>query len=152
MAKHNFTDEDDRHYISLLQENINRMSSNSANCKTWLVTILAALLAIQISLQELQGILWVALIPAILFYVLDSYYLGLERRFIKIEGNFVEHEKTDEDLSTLLYNFNTKAIMGDAKATLQSMGSISTFPCYITIILIIVVVSAWPCISTLICK
>lgn len=54
MAKHNFSEEDDRQYISLLQENINRMASNSANCKTWLVTILAALLAIQISLQELR--------------------------------------------------------------------------------------------------
>lgn len=150
MAKHNFTEEDDRHYILLLQENINRMASNSANCKTWLVTILAALLAIQVSLQELQGILWIALIPALLFYLIDSYYLGLERRFIKIENNFVEHEKTDDALSSLLYNFDTKAIMSDGKATWQSMGSASTFPFYITIILIIVVVSAWPCISTLI--
>ncbi len=30
--------EDDRHYISLLQENINRMAGNSANCKGWLLT------------------------------------------------------------------------------------------------------------------
>lgn len=152
MAKHHFTEEDDRHYISLLQENINRMASNSANCKTWLVTILAALLAIQVSLQELQGILWIALVPAILFYILDSYYLGLERRFIKIEGNFVEHEKTDDTLFLLLYNFNTKAIMGDWKATWLAMGSASTFPFYITVIIIILVVSAWPCISSLICK
>ena len=152
MAKHDFTEEDDRHYISLLQENINRMASNSANCKTWLVTILAALLALQVSLQELQGILWIALIPAILFYILDGYYLGLERRFIKIEGNFVEHEKTDEVLSSYLYNFNTKAIMSDRTATWQAMWSASTCPFYITVILIIVVVSAWPYISTLICK
>lgn len=152
MAKHNFTEEDDRHYISLLQENINRMASNSANCKTWLVTILAALLAIQISLQELQGILWIALVPAVLFYVLDSYYLGLEHRLIKIEGIFVKHEKTDESLSSLLYNFNTKGIMSDRKATWKAMWSVSTFPFYITIILIIVVISAWPCISLLIRK
>ena len=150
MAKHKFTEEDDRQYISLLQENINRMASNSANCKTWLVTILAALLAIQVSLQELQGILWVALIPAILFYVLDSYYLGLERRFIRIEGNFVEHERHDEDLSALLYNFDTKTIMSDRKATWQAMGSTSTWPFYIIVIFIIVVIYAWPYISSLI--
>ena len=150
MAKHNFTEEDDRHYISILQENINRMASNSANCKTWLVTILAALLAIQVSLQELQGILWIALIPTILFYILDSYYLGLERRFIKIENNFVEHEKADNTLYSRLYDFDTKSIMGDGKATWQAMGSASTFPFYITVVLIIVGVSAWPCISSLI--
>lgn len=149
MAKHVFSDEDDRHYISLLQENINRMASNSANCKTWLVTILAALLAIQASLQELQGILWIALIPAILFYLLDSYYLGLERRFIKIEGAFVEGEKQEANTTSMLYNFNTKSIMSDGKATWEAMGSTSTWPFYITIVVVIVVVSAWPCIKAI---
>ena len=149
MAEHVFSEEDDRHYISLLQENINRMASNSANCKTWLVTILAALLAIQVSLQELQGILWIALIPAILFYLLDSYYLGLERRFIKIEGGFVDNEKQGSDMTAMLYNFNTKSIMSDCKATWNAMGSTSTWPFYITIILVIVVISAWPCIRGL---
>ena len=149
MAEHVFSEEDDRHYISLLQENINRMASNSANCKTWLVTILAALLAIQVSLQELQGILWIALIPAILFYLLDSYYLGLERRFIKIEGAFVDNEKQGSDMTAMLYNFNTKSIMSDCKATRKAMGSTSTLPFYITIVLVIVVISAWPCIKAI---
>ena len=149
MAKHIFTDEDDRHYISLLQDNINRMASNSASCKTWLVTIVAALLAVQISLQELHGILWVALLPAILFYVLDSYYLGLEQRFIKIEIKFVEHEKTDDDLFPYLYFFNTKAIMSDVTATLQALSSFSTWPFYLIIILMIVVISTWPCITNI---
>lgn len=149
MAKHNFTDEDDRHYISLLQENINRMASNSANCKTWLITIIAALLAIQISLKELQGVLWIALVPAILFYVLDSYYLGLERRFIKIEQAFVEKEKKGDDISSYLYNFDTKSILGDLKATWCAMGSISTWPLYLTIVVVIMVVSLWSCISSL---
>ena len=149
MAKHNFSEEDDRHYISLLQENINRMASNSANCKTWLVTIIAALLAIQISLKELQGILWVALVPAILFYVLDSFYLGLERRFIKIEQAFVKKEKNGDDISSYLYNFYTKSVMGDIKATWRAMGSFSTWPFYLTIVVVILAVSLWPCISSL---
>lgn len=152
MAMHNFSEEDDRHYISLLQENINRMASNSANCKTWLVTILAALMAIQVSLQELQGILWIALIPAVLFYVLDSYYLGLERRFIKIERAFVEKEQQGEDLSQMLYNFNTKGVMSDGKATWNAMGSTSTWLFYLTVIVVIVVVSAWSVISCLLCN
>lgn len=140
MAKHVFSEEDDRHYISLLQENINRMASNSANCKTWLVTILAALLAIQASLRELQGILWIALIPAILFYLLDSYYLGLERRFIKIEGAFVEDEKQEANTTSMLYNFNTKSIMSDSKATWEAMGSTSTWPFYLAIIVLVVLI------------
>ena len=38
--------EDDRHYISLLQENINRMAGNSANCKGWLLTLVSAITAL----------------------------------------------------------------------------------------------------------
>ena len=151
MATHNFTAEDDRHYISLLQENIKRMASNSANCKTWLVTILSALLAIQVSLQELQGVLWIALVPAILFYFLDSYYLGLEHRFIKIEKTFVENKQQDMDLTGMLYNFNTKDVISDCKATWEAMGSTSTWPFYLTIFMVIVVISAWPCIRTVFC-
>ena len=71
--KDNLT-ETDRHYISLLQENINRVASNSANCKTWLVTLVAAILALQLTSKELQSVLWVALGLIVLFYILDSYY------------------------------------------------------------------------------
>lgn len=147
MATHSFNEEDDRHYISLLQENINRMASNSANCKTWLVTILAALLAIQISIEELRGILWIAIIPTILFYFLDSFYLGIERRFIQIEGKFVKAKKNEGDVDSLIYDFNTKAVSSDKIATWKAMGSTSTWPFYLTIIAIIVVISLWPIIS-----
>lgn len=33
-----------RHYLSMLQDNITRMATNSANCKTWTITIVTALL------------------------------------------------------------------------------------------------------------
>lgn len=144
MAVHKFTDEDDRHYISLLQENINRMATNSANCKTWLVTILAALMAIQITLQELQGLLWVGLLPNILFFVLDCYYLGLERRFIKIEENFVAKEQNGDDTKGGLYNFKTKAVMGDIEATCGAMKSFSTWPFYGFVAVYILLICLWP--------
>lgn len=140
MASKIFDVEDDRHYISLLQENINRMAANSANCKTWLVTILAALLAVQASIVELRGIVWIALIPAVLFYLLDSYYLGLERRFIKLEGRFVKEIKAGGDTTQLQYDFNVKGVMSDVKATFLAMGSTSTWPFYIAIIVVVVVI------------
>ena len=48
--------ETDRHYISLLQENINRMAANSANCKTWLVTLVTAIIALQLTSNELRSV------------------------------------------------------------------------------------------------
>lgn len=48
MAKRTNTTEiyndDDRLYLQMMQENIARMAGNSANCKTWLVTLVAAML------------------------------------------------------------------------------------------------------------
>ena len=34
--------EDDRQYLQMMQDNITRMAANSSNCKSWLVTIVAA--------------------------------------------------------------------------------------------------------------
>ena len=140
MASNIFSEEDDRNYISLLQENINRMASNSANCKTWLITILAALLAVQASLSELRGLVWIALIPTVLFYFLDSYYLGLERRFIKIEERFINEKRTGHDTTQMHYDFKTKSIMSDCKATFYAMGSTSTWLFYLTIIAIVILI------------
>lgn len=130
--------ESDRHYISLLQENINRMSSNSANCKTWLLTIVAAILALQLTCNELRNILWVALVLIILFYILDSYYLGLEKKFIKIEESFVKMVKKKNDMEIIenIYLFNINAI-NDKCSTLSAMISPSTFLFYLIPFLVV---------------
>ncbi len=100
-----FEKESVRHYISLLQENINRMASNCTNCKTWLITIVSALCALQLANDAIRGYLWIALIPTVLFLVLDAYYLGQEKRFRDIEASFVEKVKLGEDVLPELYTF-----------------------------------------------
>lgn len=100
-----FEKESVRHYISLLQENINRMASNCTNCKTWLITIVSALCALQLAYDAIKGYLWIALIPTVLFLVLDAYYLGQEKRFRDIETGFVERIKSGEDVLPELYTF-----------------------------------------------
>ncbi len=100
-----FEKESVRHYISLLQENINRMASNCTNCKTWLITIVSALCALQLANDSIKGYLWIALIPTALFLVLDAYYLGQEKRFRDIEAGFVEKIKTGVDVMPELYTF-----------------------------------------------
>ena len=74
-----------RHYLSMLQDNITRMATNSANCKTWTITIVTALLALTLADKAITGYLKVLYIPVFLFYLLDSYYLSVEKRFRKIE-------------------------------------------------------------------
>lgn len=143
--KDNLT-ESDRHYISLLQENINRMATNSANCKTWLVTLVAAILALQLTSKELQSILWVALGLIVLFYILDSYYLGLERKFIAVEKDFVKAAKNkgEEEITEGVYSFNIKAVTDPYATTCSAMKSPSTRPFYGILFLIVLVICLWP--------
>lgn len=100
-----FEKESVRHYISLLQENINRMASNCTSCKTWLITIVSALCALQLANDAIKGYLWIALIPTALFLVLDAYYLGQEKRFRDLESDFIKLIKSGEDIMPAIYAF-----------------------------------------------
>lgn len=137
--------ESERHYISLLQENISRMSRNSAGCKTWLVTLLTAILALRLANDALKGIMWVALGVVVLFYGLDSYYLGLERKFILLENKFVKSVKarSDEDVIEVIYSFNVKAITDKYATTWRALVSKSTLPFYLVIFFAIIAGCLW---------
>lgn len=141
--------EDDRHYISLLQENINRMAGNSANCKGWLLTLVSAITALQLTATDLRGILWIAPVLIALFYYLDSYYLGLERKFIKLEGEFVKKakENTEDHHTEGLFSFNIESIKDMRATTWRAMGSKSTLPFYLVLFLIVLVICLWPVIT-----
>ena len=122
-----------RHYLSLLQDTINRMASNSANCKTWLIAIIAAITTCLYNSENICNSYWIMFIPTMLFYILDCYYLGLERRFIKIEHIFIEQLRNGEEGD--LYVFNVKEIGGDIEYVFRAMKSWSTTPFYLIITL-----------------
>lgn len=140
-----------QHYISLLQDNINRMASNSSNCKTWLITLIAAIFAISASKGDIVTYIWMAYIPTVLFFILDCFYLGMERRFRKIERRFVTLVIQDEealksecmphDPDTALYQFSLPSYHKDNHnqfcQTICAMKSWSTTPFYVCVAAII---------------
>jgi hypothetical protein len=65
---------DVQQYLQMIQDTINRMSSNCSNCKNWALTIVTALLALCVSVIELHGYLYVSIIPVFMFWGLDLYY------------------------------------------------------------------------------
>ena len=75
-------------HLTIMQGVINRMAENSRSCKVWCVTLVAATLVLVARTGEPQHAL-IALVPTLLFLFLDSYYLGLERRFRKSYCAFV---------------------------------------------------------------
>ena len=76
-------------HLTMLQGIVSRLASNSASCKTWCVTLVSAL-AVVVAQSGRPGMLLIAAIPIVIFFALDCYYLGLERRFRDCYDSFVK--------------------------------------------------------------
>ena len=123
----NFEKSDVQHFISCLEGIINRMASNSANCKNWLLAIIAGCMAMQPSMQAATEKIWLAYPLVILFCVLDSYYLGCEKYFRDTMGKFVnEVRKGDNQYIESLYKFEERTVSDDFNAVLAGFSSIAT--------------------------
>ncbi len=73
------TDEKIKH-LEFIQGVITRMNTNSFQMKGWMVAIVSALLAIYADKQNHYYAL-VAVLPTLIFWGLDAYYLQQERKF-----------------------------------------------------------------------
>ena len=67
-------------HLSILQGVVQRMADNSRSCKLWCITIVSATLVL-LATNEPPDLVRLAVIPTIIFLILDTYYLALERRF-----------------------------------------------------------------------
>lgn len=99
--------DDELQYLEMMQGNIERMASNSANCKAWMVTIVAALMALQCtSIGDLNGWLLLGTLPVVLFWYLDVFYLHLERGMRNRERDFLNKMEAEGDVyKKALFNF-----------------------------------------------
>ncbi len=75
-------------HITLLQGIITRLANNSASCKTWCLTLVAALLGVA-GTTHTPGIVTAALIPVAIFGFLDVMYLATEVAYRHLYGTVV---------------------------------------------------------------
>lgn len=127
--------EDVRQYLQMLQDIINRMAANSSNCKTWAITLFTAMVALMISVEGMRQWLWIILVPILLFYYLDAYYLGLENDFRNLEASFIKQLRDQTDCSATVYDFNITNADGYKKWKNLKKGlcSNATWPMYLTL-------------------
>lgn len=76
-------------YIDILQACITRMANNSEKCKTWCITIVAALIALSLNGAQ-GGYRYLIFIPIASLWFLDAFYLYLEREFRFIYNKYLE--------------------------------------------------------------
>ena len=126
-------------HLTMLQGVITRMAENSRSCKVWCVTLVAAVLVLVARTGEPQHAL-IALIPALLFLFLDSYYLALERAFIASQNAFVDKLHKEELAPATVYRIAPTG-MGPRLVLRCLSGSVSVWPFYLLVTA--TVLAAW---------
>jgi hypothetical protein len=125
-------------YLNILQGIITRMAASSANCKTWCVSLVSAILVV-IADKNKPNYAWIALIPIVLFFLLDSYYLGLERSFREIYNSFVKDLHFGEVTTDKLFILKPPEGMNVVNLLFFSSLSFSVYPFYLTLVLTVII-------------
>ena len=125
--------------LSILQGVISRMAANSANAKSWCVALVSAITVV-VADKGVASYVWISFVPIILLFLLDSYYLGLERLARQQYNDFVRKlhagHATVEDLFLVTLGDNRLTLRSARDATI----SLSIWPFYSLIILMLLLV------------
>ncbi len=115
---------------------IQRMAANSSQCKAWCITIVSAILVV-IADKSKPDFAWIALLPTILFFLLDIYYLALEKGFRESYNNFVKKLHDGILCAEDLYSVVPEGAM--CKHKFESLKSFSIWGFYLGLMALIAV-------------
>lgn len=81
-------------HLEFVQNVIARMNTNSFQLKGWMITIVSALLALYANSEKALYV-FVAVVPVIVFWFLDAYYLKQEIRYRKLYQDIANNKGVD---------------------------------------------------------
>ncbi|KAB2931289.1 MAG: hypothetical protein F9K24_13680 [Leptonema illini] len=84
-------------HLEFIQSVINRMAGNSFQIKNWTVLILTGLFVLS-GKENNYGMIYIAIVPVLFFWLLDGYYLYLERCYRGLYNRCLEGDCTDFNL------------------------------------------------------
>jgi hypothetical protein len=125
-------------HVNLLQGIITRLANNSASCKTWCLTLVAAILGLAGATRS-AAIVPIALVPVIIFGLLDAMYLAEERAYRGLYGAIVSKLRTGR--YTMADVFEARAEW-TGRHFYGALASWSCYPVYGGLILAYVVAAA----------
>jgi hypothetical protein len=119
------------------------MATNSASCKTWCVTLVSAIVVI-IADKAKPNYIWISIVPIALFFLLDAYYLSLERQFRTVYNDFIRKlHFGNATVDNVFYVAPRTGVSTDIMNILRAAGSISIWPFYVLLALMLLVVRVW---------
>jgi len=105
--------------IKIIQDIVKRMADNSFKIKGWSVTLIV--IALLFKTKTDIGPL-VAFLPLLSFWLLDTYYLRMERIYRKIYGWTIAHRGSS---SEYLFDLNPQRFEKDVDGYMKTMFSIT---------------------------
>ena len=124
-------------HVEITQGVITRMAENSRSCKVWCVTLVSAVLVLVARTEKPEYAL-IALIPVVLFLILDTYYLALESAYRESYNAFVRKLNGDGPPPADLYRVAPSGSVPRYFAA--SLKSFSIWPFYPTLVVMIIIV------------
>jgi len=120
-------------HLTFVQGVINRMAANSFLVKGWTIALVAALLAIAADKMTLSYVV-IILVPVLLFWWLDAFYLQQETLYRKLYEVVALKENKDIDFS-----MRTEGFKSQIKSFKDIVLSKSVFPFYVVILGLLIV-------------
>lgn len=119
-------------YLEAIQRVIDRLSNTSFILKGWAVSLVAGLMALAAKGTN-QGYVLIAYIPTAVFWLLDAYFLMMERQYRNLFNE-------NTNLSQILECFSIKRQKGDIGLYVRAFLSITMLLTYIPLIAATVIV------------
>jgi len=108
-------------HLEMLQAIIQRMAGNSFMLKGWSVILVSALFALAVDTSK-SRLVFLAYLPALVFWLLDGYFLHQERMFRKLYDKVRE---TSED--AIDFSMDTTPVAGQVASLSRVMFSRTLF-------------------------
>ena len=128
--------------IDLIQGVITRMANNSFMLKGWIISLIAVLLALTdqtIVATKLTYFNFVLILPVIIFWYLDSFFLHKEKCYRRLYDWVIANRMTSDEF---IYNLNYTRFENQEKSILSIMFCNKTlFPFYGLIAIALIVLS-----------
>ena len=122
-------------HLEFLQNNITRMNQCSFQIKNWAITIVSAFIAAYVATisDTTSGnklFILAAVIPSIIFWILDSLYLSKERKFISMYNDVAGISDENDRISLKAYEMPMKKYKGCKHSVIMTMISPSEIILY----------------------
>jgi hypothetical protein len=121
-------------HLDICQNVISRMAGASFSLRGWSVTLVAALLALTAK-DGNPHFAWVALLPSVIFWLLDTYYLREERLFRALYDTI--RTKPEDEID---FSLDTSESVDSVQTFGRTAFSVSEIPFYGALIATVVIV------------